>query len=132
MRPREDAARGVLAPRGEPPRWRHARYLPADDLADVVEHYWTVAWDLEGLPPHRQETLPHPSVHLVFEGDDARVYGVVTHKFARVLAGRGRVVAAKFRPGAFRPFLAAPAWTIADHTLPAEQLFGPDAAATAR
>jgi len=122
----------MLEPRAEPARWRQARYLPSDDLADLVEHYWTVAWDLVGREPHRQETLPHPSFHLVFEGEDARVYGVVTRKFARRLADRGRVVAAKFRPGAFRPFLGAPACTLADRTIPAVELFGPDATAAAR
>ncbi len=48
-----------------------------------------------------QETLPHPSVHLVIEKDQSKVYGVVTRKFARLLENKSRAFGIKFKPGAF-------------------------------
>ena len=32
-----------------------------------LAHFWSVQWDLRGQPPYVAETLPHPSVHLIFE-----------------------------------------------------------------
>src|SRR5450432_3362227 len=84
----------------------HARYHPSADLEAFVEHFWTVRWDLRGLPPRTAETLPHPSVHLVFSHDGrAVVRGVTRGKFSTVLRGKGGVFAAKFRPGGFYPFV---------------------------
>ena len=83
-----DKPRGVLKTAiAAPERYRHARYHPSPDLAPYVEHYWAVEWDLRGLPPERAETLPHPSVHLIFERDGAgreassRVAGVARGRF---------------------------------------------------
>lgn len=87
----------------------HARYHPSPDLAPYLEHLWSVGWD---LPPGRSskvETLPHPTVHLIFEdGVGGRIGGVAKGKFSTVLTGRGRIMAAKFRPGGFFPFVRRP------------------------
>jgi AraC-like DNA-binding protein len=125
-------ARGVLDPQAEHQGWSFGRFHPSNDLADLIEHHWTVAWDLAGRLPDMQETLPHPSIHLVFESDQAWIHGVVTGRFARPLIGRGRVVAVKFRPGAFRPFLKASVSTLTDHVIPATEVFGPSVTALAR
>ena len=99
--------RGVLHPRLPQGEFRHERRPPGAVLAGLIEHYWFVAWDLRGLPPQTQETLPHPSVHLVVEPPQARLYGVHQGRFVRVLEGQGRVFGIKFRPGGFRPFYSA-------------------------
>ncbi|HTF60030.1 MAG TPA: DUF6597 domain-containing transcriptional factor, partial [Actinomycetes bacterium] len=59
-------------------RFDVVRARPSPALADLVEHYWTVSWDLRGRQPHTQHTLPHPSVHLVAERDRSGVMGVLT------------------------------------------------------
>ena len=99
-----------------------ARYWPAADLAPFVEHFWIVRWDL--IEPRVVETLPHPSIHLVLEAGRSEVVGVMTRRFTRELRGRGRVVGTKFRPGAFRPFLAQPAAALTDRRTPVGELFG--------
>ena len=63
----EETPRGVLGLGAEPRRFEVTRTRPGPDLAELVEHYWTVRWDLRGRGPHTQHTLPHPSVHLVAE-----------------------------------------------------------------
>ncbi|HET6569110.1 MAG TPA: helix-turn-helix domain-containing protein [Rhodothermales bacterium] len=99
---------GILNPRAGERQFALGRYAPSPDVGYFVETYWTVAWDLRGREPHVQETLPHPSVHLVFEDGGPRVYGIDRGKFARVLEGTGRVFAVKFRPGGFYPFVNVP------------------------
>lgn len=121
--------RGVLRPALAQGGFEHLRCLPSAALAGLVEHYWYVAWDLRGLPPQRQETLPHPNVQLVVERGGARVYGVHTERFIRQLEGRDRVFGVKFKAGGFHPFFGAPVSGIADRSLAAQDVFG--AAATA-
>ena len=104
----------------------HARFHPSADLAHLVEHFWAVQWNLDGLPPHRAETLPHPSVHLIFEpGRGARIAGVARGKFVRTLEGHGSVIAAKFRPAGFCPFLQQPMTTLTDQVVTPDSVWGP-------
>ncbi|MEM9131320.1 MAG: helix-turn-helix transcriptional regulator [Actinomycetota bacterium] len=94
---------GVLNP-PEPDRWRLRRREPPPALADAVAWLWAVGWDLEGRPDHEQSTLPHPSAHVVVEDGAAVVHGPTSGRFTRVLSGRGRVVAARFRAGGLAAF----------------------------
>lgn len=125
-RPVAREARGVLhaLAAGE---FAHCREAPPPELAGWVEHFWRVRWNLDGLPPQAQETLPHPNVHLVVEPGSARVFGLHTRRWTRVLEGRSAAFGIKFRPGAFRPFLGRPVSSLADASLPIEALFGPQA-----
>jgi len=116
--------RGVLHPRLPQGEFRHERRLPGAALAGWIEHYWFVAWDLRGLPPQTQETLPHPSVHLVVEPPQARLHGVHQGRFVRVLEGQGQVFGIKFRPGGFRPFYGEEVAKLMDGSLAARDLFG--------
>jgi AraC-like DNA-binding protein len=102
--------RGVLKSRPEQGReFFHARYLPSPDLEPYLEHLWSVAWDCPPDRPSLVETLPHPTVHLIFEnGVGGRIGGVAKGKFSAHLKGKGRIMAAKFRPGGFFPFVRRP------------------------
>jgi len=125
-RPLSREVRGVLH-RLDTSRFAHGRVAPPPDLADRVEHFWTVCWDLAGLPPQVQETLPHPNVHIVIEPDSAAAWGVHTGRWTRVLEGRSMAFGIKFRPGAFRPLLGAPVASLADRSMPIRELFGAEA-----
>jgi len=104
----EQAPRGVLGLRAGRRSFEVSRTRPGQGLAELVEHYWTVRWDLRGREPHTQHTLPHPSVHLVAERDRSGVMGVLTGRFTRELEGEGRAFGVKFRSAGFQPFLGAP------------------------
>jgi AraC-like DNA-binding protein len=79
-------------------------------------------------------------VNLVFQHDDGggaaepvgAVYGVHRARMTRRLAGRGRAVAAMFRPAGFRGLLDRPLHTITDRWVPAADVLGPDATALGR
>ena len=126
-RRKTDPPRGVLksSAAADPARYQHARYHPSPDLTPYVEHFWSVQWDLRGLAPERAETLPHPSVHMIFErGVGARIAGVARKKFTRVLEGEGGVIAAKFTPGGFYPIVRVPVARLTDTTVPLRDVFG--------
>jgi AraC-like DNA-binding protein len=118
--------RGVLhaLPAGQ---FAHGRAAPPADLADRIEHFWWVRWNLDGLPARVQETLPHPNVHLVLEPGRADVWGVHTGRWTRELAGRSMAFGVKFRPGGARGWLGRPVASLANRTMPADELLGADA-----
>jgi AraC-like DNA-binding protein len=122
----EGEPRGVLGLRAGRRSFEVTRSRrPSPALADLVEHYWTVRWDLRGRDPHTQHTLPHPSVHLVAERDRSGIMGVLTGRFTRELEGEGRAFGIKFRPAGFHPFLGAAVSTLTDRRLAVAEVFGP-------
>ncbi len=116
--------RGLLNPKTSKPPFDLTWYAPQPALAYFVEFYWVVTWDLRGQPPHQQENLPHPTVHLVIEAGRSGVFGVMEGKFSRLLEGKGRVFAVKFRPGGFYPFVQTPLTAFTNHTHSLHHLFG--------
>lgn len=126
IRRKTDSPRGILKTAvADRQRYRHERYHPSPDLDPYVEHYWVVEWDLRGEAPERAETLPHPSVHMIFEQDGrSRIRGAARAKFSRLLEDRGGVFAVKFTPGGFYPFVGVPVSRFTDTTAPLHDAFG--------
>jgi AraC-like DNA-binding protein len=123
MREAAGPPRGIIQT-GQRPQ-AHGRHLPCAALRPFVEHFWSVSWDMGGAAPQRVQTLPHPSVHMVFEtGRPAEIGGVHRGRFSRMLAGQGRVFGIKFRPGGFFPFVQWPMHWLTDRTLPIDAIFG--------
>jgi AraC-like DNA-binding protein len=125
-RRKTEPPRGVLKTETvDPLRHQHARYHPSPDLERYVEHYWSVQWDLRGLAPERVETLPHPSVHMIFERPaGGRIAGVARGKFSRLLEGEGGAFSVKFTPGGFHPFAGVPVSTFTDTVVTLRDVFG--------
>lgn len=123
--------RGVLGPRSRAEQ-EHRRVAPGPRLAPFVAHYWWVAWRRAGQPAVEVATLPHPTVHIVFEAGAGAVSGVHTRLFRRALEGDGRAFGIKLRPAAFSPFVARPIRELRDRVTPVEALWGARGAALAR
>jgi AraC-like DNA-binding protein len=126
-----DQPRGVLGPGSGAGVFDHQRRLPSPGLAELVEHFWYVSWNMQGLSTHVQETLPHPNVHLVIEEKQDGIYGVHTARYTRLLEGKSFAFGVKFRAGGFQPFLGASVAGIADLRVPLDTLFGADGLAFA-
>lgn len=124
LKPKPGLGRGVLDPWARAGQFTVARFWPSPALAPFVEHYWTVAWDRRGQPPFVQETLPYPSVHVVFERGASEVVGVMRGRFRRTLQGRGRVFAAKLHPGCFYPLCPRPQAELVDRRIDVGELLG--------
>jgi AraC-like DNA-binding protein len=126
----ETRQRAILHPRTAAERFRLEHAPAPPDLAAFLDGYWILHWDLD--EPHRQQVLTHPVVHLTFTtGGEAQITGVVRDTFTREIAGSGRALGLRFRPGGFRPFLGAPVSTLTDRVLDIEDVFGPDARSAA-
>jgi AraC-like DNA-binding protein len=122
----DEAPRGVLDLGAGQRRFEVSRTRPGPDLAELVEHFWSVRWDLRGQDPHTQHTLPHPSVHLVAERRRSGIMGVSTGRFTRELEGEGRAFGVKFRPAGFHPFLGGPVSALTDRRVAVADVFGPE------
>jgi len=116
--------RGILNPREGFRHFQLTRRPPAPDLAWCVERHWIVEWDLPEREPYPAQVLPAPTFHLVVEEDGTWLYGVGASRFERRIAGRGRVVGTKFRPGGAHPLLGEPAWRYTDRSLRAREALG--------
>jgi AraC-like DNA-binding protein len=121
--------RGILNPGARGERFQLERFEPAGELRCVVERYWCVRWELAPDDSYLTETLPFPSVNVVFEGDAASVNGICTRRWSRVLRGAGRVFGVKFQPGAFAAFFGRPIRELTDRVLPLSDVFGEEARA---
>ncbi len=104
MRQKLGTSKGVLHPHAGAKVFQVQRFFPSPSLRTLVEHYWTVRWNLEGAPAFTQHTLPDPAVHVVFEVGRSEIVGPMTGLFERILEGKGQVFAAKLLLGAFAAF----------------------------
>jgi AraC-like DNA-binding protein len=120
LQPRTDPPRGLLNLDLADGAVTLHRYVPSTRLQQVVEHYWSIRWDLRDRPPFTSESLPYPSVHMVVENGTWRLTGVVTRRFDRALVGSGGVFGIKFRPGGFRPFVDGSVAQFTGRTIPAD------------
>src|SRR5258707_11548887 len=79
------------------------------------------------IMPHLGDGLPHPSVHMIFERPvGGRIAGIARGKFSRLMEGEGGVLAAKFTPGGFYPFVRVPISTFTGATPRVGDVFGAD------
>jgi AraC-like DNA-binding protein len=125
-----DGTRGILRARAGLERFRVEKTAPGPALAPFVENFWVLRWDLRGRPPHRQQVLTRPSVHMTFTSyltggaTRARIVGVVRDDFAEEIYDEGRVVGVAFRPGGFRPFTDAPVSALTGRFAGVDEVFG--------
>lgn len=110
--------RGVLRQTKANLTTKHNRFFANTKLDYFIEHYWTVSWDLTGKEPYLAETLPYPSVHIVFEKGNSKIFGVTKGRFSTLLEGKGSVFGIKFRPGGFYPFFQKNISILTDKTIP--------------
>ena len=85
------------------------RRTPEAGVADYVDRYWSVRWDVPR--PSERAVLAHPAIHITVEQGSGRmhghdlpavlVHGVVRRTFRVELRDSGWVFGAKFRPGGF-------------------------------
>jgi AraC-like DNA-binding protein len=115
-------SRGILHARAGLASFALARHRPSPELTPFVDYLWTVEWDRRGEQAHVQRILPNPALHLSVEPSRCAVTGPGRTTWTYELAGRGRVVGVRFRPGGARPWTAGPLADLADRELPVAAL----------
>ncbi|WP_170289156.1 helix-turn-helix domain-containing protein [Massilia sp. YMA4] len=121
--------KGVVDPAGAARRISLRQHAPTPALAHCIEYFWIVTWDLRGQPAQTQRVLPYPNVHLAFEAGQSALHGVVLGPFDKTVAGQGRVLGVRLRPGGARAFVAGDSAALTGRVLPACELMGETAAA---
>jgi AraC-like DNA-binding protein len=114
----------IVRPSAAEERFTVERIAPGESLAEFVDYYWLVRWNVPA--PHRQQVVPQPRVHVVAEDGRLLVHGVSQEPFFRTLIGSGHVLGAAFHPGGFRPLLRASVGGISGSVRPAADLLGVD------
>ncbi|MBB4687798.1 AraC family transcriptional regulator [Amycolatopsis jiangsuensis] len=118
--------RGIVDEQVARTKFTLVRHPPAAELRELVEYYWLLRWDL--TEPHVQRVLPNLSVHVTFFPGTTAVHGPMRDVFTYRLEGRVHGIAARWRPGCFRPFLNAPVRTVAGRSVDVTEIFGANAA----
>jgi AraC-like DNA-binding protein len=122
----------ILRPGTSAKNFDYERHPVPGALADLVEHFWTVRWDLEAGRSYTAQTLPYPSVNLSVTNTEADVTGLTRRCYYRHLRGAGYAVGARFRPGCFRPLLGRPVSSLTDRHRPIAEVLGRDTDELAR
>lgn len=114
---------GILRPQQSR---RHFDYRSHDPgpLAELINNFWTVHWDLPEGASYTAQVLPFPSVNLSVTSTEADVTGLVRRRYLRLLSGRGYAVGARFRPGCFRPFMGSAVSELTDRHRPFGEVLG--------
>jgi AraC-like DNA-binding protein len=116
----------ILRPRTSAKNFEYERHPVPVRLAGLVEHFWTVTWDLEVGRTYTAQTLPYPSVNLSVTNTETDVTGLTRRCYYRHLRGAGYAVGARFRPGCFRPLLGGPVSDLTDRHRPVAEVLGRD------
>ena len=119
----------IIRPRSAQQAFTVERLEPSYVLRPYVDYHWLVRWDVP--EPHTQQVVPQPRIHVAAEQGRLLVHGISRKPFIRTLTGRGHVLGASFRPGAFRPVLGRSVRSIAGAVVPAGECFALDDRPTA-
>jgi AraC-like DNA-binding protein len=119
-----EPARGILR-EDSPPPFTHVRLAPDTRVADLVEFFWSVRWELPDAQTFSQRVLSHPSVHIVCEPGRIYVAGIPGACFVRTLKGRGDVFSAKLLPGQVSRLLPGLAKDYTDQERALEDVLNP-------
>jgi len=126
MKQLKQSNRGVLRAKKSEKNYNLALSEPTNILTEIVETFWRVDWDLNNRPTHKQENIPDPCIHIVFEPSGSRIIGAVTKRYSVELAGKGHIFGIKFRPGGFHALTQLQVSSFTDSSLEINDVFTSD------
>lgn len=126
MQSNHNAITGVLHQRQSAELYQLRRYFPDAALAELIEQFWLVDWDLRDKPAHMQQNLPDPNFHLVISKGTVNLLGPVSKSYSYEMQGKGQIVGVKFALGALAERLNFKPADFIDKQLEVEQVFDVD------
>ena len=117
---------GVLHQRQSAELYQLRRYLPDAALAELIEQFWLVDWDLRGKAAHLQQNLPDPNFHLVISNGTCILLGPVSKSYSYEMQSQGQIIGVKFALGALAERLNFKPADFIDKQLEVEQIFNLD------
>lgn len=122
--------RGRLDPTGFDQHVRFRTRLPCEPLRPFLDHLWVIRWDVSENTYHSAEVMHRPYVDVFLSLDWSGVQGTFRGKRVYEAQGSGRIIGARFLPGAFRSFWSGELTNLQDQQLPLSELLdGMDQAA---
>lgn len=115
--------RGRLDPRGFNRHVDFRTVAPMDRLKPFLEHFWIIRWDVAEGTYRSAEVMHRPYVDVFCALDRSGVQGTFRGKRIYPASGTGRIVGARFRPGAFHAFWNGEVSNLQDQILPLDQVF---------
>ena len=115
--------RGRLDPAGFE---RHVQFRmepPPEDLAPFIVHFWVIRWDSALGHYDSSEVMHRPYVDVFLSAQESGIQGTFRGKRTYSAAGSGRIVGARFRPGAFHAFWHGEMADLQDKVVPLTQVF---------
>lgn len=76
-------------------------YLPPKELQDFLEHFWTLSWQNLEEPYLSEQVMHQPFVDLYLSESGSGIQGTFRNVRTYKAEGSGRIVGARFLPGAF-------------------------------
>jgi AraC-like DNA-binding protein len=117
-----DYTTGILNPHIK--KYRMIRTLPCVALQPLIEFFYEISWNMSVGEKQLVETLPAPSVHLIFMNGEAEISGPIKRRFSYLMENQGYLFGAKFWPGAFRMVCDESPSKLTDKRLPAGLILG--------
>jgi AraC-like DNA-binding protein len=117
-------ARGRLDPAGFDRNVLFRIEPPPADLAPFVEHFWVIRWDRAGLPAYVSEQVMHrPYVDAYLSREECGIQSTFKGRKDYIAADSGRIVGARFRPGAFHALWGGSLAGLIDTTIDIRRVF---------
>lgn len=115
--------RGRLDPAGFDRHVQFRTIAPPARLASFIEHLWIIHWD--GIRDHydAHEVMHRPFVDIFLSAQGSGIQGTFRGKRTYSAAGRGRILGARFRPGAFHAFWPGRMSDLQDKIVPLGRVF---------
>jgi AraC-like DNA-binding protein len=117
-----DYTTGILNPHIK--KYRMVRTPPCEALQPLIEFFYEISWNISAGEKQLLESLPAPSVHLIFMNGEAEISGPIKQRFSYLMENQGYLFGAKFWPGAFRMICDESPSKLADKRLPAGLIWG--------
>lgn len=116
--------RGRLDPHGFARHVEFETRQPPPDLHEFIEHLWLIRWD-QPLDSYGSEEVMHrPYVDVFISASQSGIQGTFRGRKVYDATGSGRIVGARFRPGAFHAFWTGGALAdLQDRVIDLDQVF---------
>ena len=123
MKVNEKKISGVLNQQSSSKNYQLERLWPDEVVADFVEQFWFVSWNLLPESEHTQVNLPDSNFHLIIENGKAKILGPIKRKYTYTMQGEGHIVGVKFQVGALSSLLKNEPATYIDKEISVEDIF---------
>jgi len=119
----QDSA-GHLDPAGFQEHVVFQRFPPPASLAPFIEHFWVIRWDRAGQQPYISEQVMHrPYADVYISKEECGIQCTFRGRRGYRAEGLGRIIGARFRPGALHAFWHGSLAGLQDKTLEIQQVF---------